>query len=90
METAEAVQPESRSGDGEFMGFLLEKWESEGKHASSFHKKVWRWLTGERPAQNPAERRYVQTIKRWAFDTGANSVIWQQRKARGYYNKSAA
>ena len=90
MEAAEAVRHEGRFGDGELMSFLLERWESEGKHASSFHKKVWRWLSGERPAQNPAERKYVQTIRNWAFDRGANSVTWQQRKARGYYHRSAA
>jgi len=90
LEAAEAVQHEGRFGDGEFMSFLLEKWESEGKHTSSFHKKVWRWLSGERPAQNPAERKYVQAIRRWAFNTGSNNVIWQRRKARGCYSRSVA
>jgi len=90
LEAAEAVQHEGRFDDGEFMGFLLERWEGDGNHAASFHKKVWRWLSGEHPAQTAAEKRYVRTIKNWAFNAGANSVIRQQRTARGYYNRSVA
>jgi hypothetical protein len=71
--------------DGEFRKLLLERWEQEGKRADSFDHKVWRWLIGGRPARNPAEQRFVRTIRNWAFNTTANMTIHQQRKARGYY-----
>lgn len=80
-------QREGRFSDGEFMEFLLERWEKEGNRASSFHKKVWRWLSGERIAQNPAEKRYVRVVTNWAFNNGDNNSVWQQRKARGYYGE---
>ena len=75
--------------DGRFKSFLLERWEAEGKSPASFDTKVWRWLMGNRPAETRDEKRYVDSIRRWAFRRTDNDTIYRARKARGHYQPSS-